>query len=112
MARPAQAAGSQIGECSMVYRVAVVGATGAVGREMLKTLAEREFPVGEAVGLASSSSVSHQLRALEQKGFLRRDPNRPRALEVLLPGEDRRGAAQAAAAASTRRPRLVESGPR
>lgn len=39
----------------------------------------------EAVGLASSSSVSHQLKVLESKGFLRRDPNRPRALEVLLP---------------------------
>ena len=46
--------------------------------------------MGEAVGLASSSSVSHQLRTLEQKGFLRRDPNRPRALEVLLPGDDTR----------------------
>ena len=46
--------------------------------------------MGEAVGLASSSSVSHQLRTLEQKGFLRRDPNRPRALEVLLPGDDNR----------------------
>jgi repressor LexA len=43
--------------------------------------------MGEAVGLASSSSVAHQLKVLEQKGFLRRDPNRPRALEVLLPGE-------------------------
>lgn len=40
----------------------------------------------DAVGLASSSSVSHQLKVLEGKGFLRRDPNRPRALEVLLPG--------------------------
>ncbi|MDO5682847.1 MAG: transcriptional repressor LexA [Propionibacteriaceae bacterium] len=39
----------------------------------------------EQVGLASSSSVSHQLKVLETKGFLRRDPNRPRALEVLLP---------------------------
>src|ERR687898_3389134 len=45
--------------------------------------------MGEAVGLASSSSVAHQLRTLEQKGFLRRDPNRPRALEVLLPTETR-----------------------
>ena len=44
--------------------------------------------MGESVGLASSSSVAHQLKVLEQKGFLRRDPNRPRALEVLLPGED------------------------
>jgi repressor LexA len=43
--------------------------------------------MGESVGLASSSSVAHQLKMLEQKGFLRRDPNRPRALEVLLPGE-------------------------
>ncbi|GAA1428774.1 transcriptional repressor LexA [Microlunatus lacustris] len=43
--------------------------------------------MGESVGLASSSSVAHQLKTLEQKGFLRRDPNRPRALEVLLPGE-------------------------
>jgi repressor LexA len=41
--------------------------------------------MGDAVGLASSSSVAHQLKMLEQKGFLRRDPNRPRALEVLLP---------------------------
>ena len=43
--------------------------------------------VGNAVGLASSSSVAHQMKALEQKGFLRRDPNRPRALEVLIPDE-------------------------
>ncbi|WP_076258974.1 transcriptional repressor LexA [Intrasporangium flavum] len=41
--------------------------------------------IGEAVGLASPSSVSHQLAALERKGFLRRDPNRPRALEVVSP---------------------------
>ncbi len=41
--------------------------------------------MGDEVGLASSSSVAHQLKVLESKGFLRRDPNRPRALEVLLP---------------------------
>src|SRR4051812_27336257 len=41
--------------------------------------------IGEAVGLTSSSSVSHQLAALERKGFLRRDPNRPRAIEVRHP---------------------------
>ncbi|RKT69787.1 repressor LexA [Saccharothrix variisporea] len=39
--------------------------------------------IGEAVGLTSTSSVAHQLRALERKGFLRRDPNRPRAVGVL-----------------------------
>jgi len=41
--------------------------------------------IGEAVGLTSPSSVAHQLRGLEQKGYLRRDPNRPRALEVVNP---------------------------
>jgi len=41
--------------------------------------------IGEAVGLTSSSSVSHQLAMLEKKGYLRRDPNRPRAIEVRSP---------------------------
>ncbi|WP_101525319.1 MULTISPECIES: transcriptional repressor LexA [Nocardioides] len=41
--------------------------------------------IGQAVGLTSSSSVAHQLKVLEEKGFLKRDPNRPRALEVFLP---------------------------
>ncbi|CAN5300257.1 transcriptional repressor LexA [soil metagenome] len=41
--------------------------------------------IGEAVGLISPSSVSYQLKELEKKGFLRRDPHRPRALEVFLP---------------------------
>ena len=43
--------------------------------------------IGEAVGLNSTSSVSHQLKALERKGFLRRDPNRPRAVDVRGPEE-------------------------
>ncbi len=49
--------------------------------------------IGEAVGLQSPSSVSYQLLALERKGFLRKDPNRPRALEVLSPdgASDARG---------------------
>ena len=51
---------------------------------------ERGYPptmreIGEAVGLTSTSSVKHQLQALETKGFLRRDPNRPRAIEVMTP---------------------------
>jgi repressor LexA len=41
--------------------------------------------IGDAVGLTSTSSVSHQLTTLERRGYLRRDPNRPRALEVRLP---------------------------
>lgn len=40
----------------MTYKVAVVGATGNVGREMLKTLSERHFPVSEVVALASQNS--------------------------------------------------------
>ena len=63
--------------------------------EVIKTTVEsRGYPpsireMGDAVGLASSSSVAHQLKVLQTKGFLRRDPNRPRALEVLLPEETR-----------------------
>jgi repressor LexA len=43
--------------------------------------------IGNAVGLTSPSSVSHQLQALERKGYLRRDPKRPRALEVVMPDD-------------------------
>jgi len=43
--------------------------------------------IGEAVGLVSPSSVAYQLKALENKGFLRRDPNRPRAVDVRAPSE-------------------------
>lgn len=41
--------------------------------------------IGQAVGLTSPSSVAHQLSALERKGHLRRDPHRPRAIEVVAP---------------------------
>jgi repressor LexA len=44
--------------------------------------------IGEAVGLMSTSSVAHQLTTLQRKGFLRRDANRPRAVEVTLPAPD------------------------
>ncbi len=43
--------------------------------------------IGEAVGLTSTSSVSYQLMTLQKKGFLRRDPSRPRAVDVRLPGD-------------------------
>ena len=45
----------------MGYRVAVVGATGNVGREMLNVLAERKFPVDELIPLASSRSIGLEL---------------------------------------------------
>lgn len=40
--------------------------------------------IGDAVGLSSLSSVTHQLNQLELSGYLRRDPKRPRALELLI----------------------------
>lgn len=45
----------------MGYKVAVVGATGNVGREMLNILSEREFPVDEVVALASSRSIGKEV---------------------------------------------------
>jgi aspartate-semialdehyde dehydrogenase len=47
----------QVKETSMGYKVAVVGATGNVGREMLNILAEREFPVDECFAIASRKSM-------------------------------------------------------
>ncbi|OMC11244.1 repressor LexA [Mycolicibacter heraklionensis] len=60
---------------------------------------ERGYPpsireIGDAVGLTSTSSVAHQLRTLERKGYLRRDPNRPRAVDVRSQ-DDAVGAAEA-----------------
>lgn len=56
------------------------------------SVAARGYPpsmreIGEAVGLTSSSSVKHQLSALQAKGYLRQDPHRPRAIEVVMPEE-------------------------
>src|SRR3984957_16492741 len=51
----------------MSFRVAVVGATGAVGREILKTLAERNFPVSEVAALASGRSTGQQVSFGEDK---------------------------------------------
>jgi aspartate-semialdehyde dehydrogenase len=45
----------------MGYKIAVVGATGAVGREIIKTLAERRFPVREIVALASGRSAGQEI---------------------------------------------------
>lgn len=41
--------------------------------------------IGDSVGLKSLSSVTHQLSQLEKLGYIRRDPRRPRAMEILLP---------------------------
>ncbi|MDR8017965.1 transcriptional repressor LexA [Nesterenkonia aerolata] len=52
------------------------------------SLAERSYPpsmreIGDACGLASLSSVTHQLARLQELGYLRRVPGRPRAMEVI-----------------------------
>jgi len=51
----------------MAYRVAVVGATGAVGREMLKTLAERNFPIADITAVASARSTGQEVSFGEKK---------------------------------------------
>jgi repressor LexA len=90
--KPASKAGSNLSELPD----GPPDATGLTPRQtkVLATIKEaiekRGYPpsmreIGQAVGLTSSSSVAHQLRVLEEKGFLKRDPNRPRALEVFLP---------------------------
>jgi repressor LexA len=71
-----------------------------------ETVETRGYPpsvreIGEGVGLTSPSSVAHQLSTLERMGFLRRDPNRPRALVVADLAE-----------ADTGSPTAEQSGPR
>src|SRR5690242_15167234 len=66
-----------------------------------QTVHDRGYPptvreIGEAVGLTSSSSVHAQLANLERMGLLRRDPTKPRAMEIQ--GSGRRRAAAAAVA--------------
>jgi repressor LexA len=60
-------------------------------RRILEVISEsveqRGYPpsvreIGQAVGLASASSVAYQLGVLEQKGYLRREANRPRAVDI------------------------------
>ncbi|CAM3521725.1 transcriptional repressor LexA [Marinicrinis lubricantis] len=64
--------------------------------EFIKTeVKEKGYPpsvreIGEAVGLASSSTVHGHLERLEKKGLIRRDPTKPRAIEIL--GSEEEGA--------------------
>ena len=65
--------------------------------------------IGDAVGLRSTSSVAYHLKALEKKGYLHRDPGRPRTVELLPPdpfGPEGPGAAGAAGAEA---PEAVEA---
>ncbi|HED37880.1 MAG TPA: aspartate-semialdehyde dehydrogenase, partial [Ignavibacteria bacterium] len=45
----------------MGYKVAVVGATGNVGREILRIMAERQFPADQVVALASERSLGMEI---------------------------------------------------
>ena len=56
------------------------------------TVTERGYPpsvreIGEAMGLASSSTVHSHMQALQRKGYLRIDPTKPRAIELLFDPE-------------------------
>lgn len=68
-----------------------------------ESVARRGYPpsyreIGDAVGLSSLSSVTHQLGQLELAGAIRRDPARPRAIEVLVDPPEVEGATAAKAA--------------
>ena len=62
--------------------------------------------IGEAVGLASPSTVHAHLANLERAGLLRRDPTKPRALELM--GRERRGASAATATVQQKLPLVGE----
>ena len=69
---------------------ALTGRQRDIMAHIASVLATRGYPptmreIGSAVGLTSPSSVKHQLMALEDKGYLRRDPHLPRAMEVVNP---------------------------
>jgi repressor LexA len=85
-------------------------------RRILAMIAEavdsRGYPpsireIGEAVGLASPSSVAHQLTVLERKGFIRRDPRLPRAMEVLHPRPEQADVVELPADAAAPEPTYV-----
>jgi repressor LexA len=56
--------------------------------------------IGDAVGLSSLSSVTHQLGQLQLSGYLRRDPKRPRALEILIDVPHQSGRTESGATSS------------
>ncbi|MFD3455049.1 transcriptional repressor LexA [Streptomyces sp. NPDC058691] len=68
---------------------------------VLQSVAQRGYPpsmreIGQAVGLASTSSVAHQVGALQRKGVLEQDPHRPRAYRVRSERPDGQAGAETA----------------
>ncbi|MBT8197516.1 MAG: transcriptional repressor LexA [Acidimicrobiia bacterium] len=63
---------------------------------ILSAVSDRGYPpsvreIGEAIGLRSPSTVHSHLSALVKAGYLRRDPSKPRAIEVIDPGQPAEG---------------------
>lgn len=84
----------------------------AILEYIIREVETRGYPpsmreIGDAVGLASLSSVTHQLTRLELHGYIRRDPKRPRALEVIDPPASVQQAAGDAVLVSTDETLLV-----
>jgi len=80
----------------MTYRRELTGRQQQILDYIRSEVHRRGFPpsvreIGEAVNLSSSSTVHSHLAALEKKGFIRRDPSKPRALEVLDYRDTERG---------------------
>jgi repressor LexA len=106
------AAGDNVRELHTVDPTALTARQQAILDVIRDSVEQRGYPpsireICEAAGLASTSSVAHQLTVLERKGYLRRDPNRPRAVDVRTPGE---AAAAAASPGRWRQPDSVDSG--
>src|SRR4030088_237048 len=67
------------------YKVAIAGATGAVGREMMKVLEEREFPISELVLLASERSEGQKVDFRDGEVVVRRlKPDSFAGVEIAL----------------------------
>lgn len=80
----------------MTYRRELTGRQRQILDFVRSEINRRGFPpsvreIGAAVGLSSSSTVHAHLEALEEKGHIRRDPSKPRALEVLDFRDNERG---------------------
>ncbi len=91
--RPTAARGSQATRAAVTQLPEREGGDGLTARQravldvIRDSVARNGYPpsireICEATGLASTSSVAHQLKVLERKGYLRRDPRLPRAVDV------------------------------
>ncbi len=92
--------GAPMNERSGAERAELTGRQRQILDYILRTVHDRGYPpsvreIGEAVGLNSPSTVHSHLSALTKAGYLRRDPSKPRAIEVLDDGHDERSLVRA-----------------